>query len=125
MAEDNNNATSARSEKAPSDEAHIESAESAAATEHTARTASDENPDPTPSNDDKPEIPTAVGLGLIEENFVSRVSTVLNFYAPDVRLLPPMPAFHDDDDDDVDRHGEGNRSSRRRRRRGSDRPSNN
>ena len=124
MAEDNNNATSARSEKTPSDEAHIESAESVAATEQTARTASDGSSGPTPSNDDKPEIPTAVGLGLIEENFVSRVSTVLNFYAPDVRLLPPMPAFHDDDDDDVDRRGEGNRSSRRRRRRGSDRPSN-
>jgi len=106
MAEDNNNATSAPHDEVRSDEPHIEPAESA------------------PSGDEKPEIPTAVGLGLIDENFVSRVSTVLNFYAPDVRLLPPMPAFYDDDGDDDERHAEGNRSSRRRRRRGSDRPSN-
>jgi len=121
MAEDNNNETSTPSDEARSDEASVESS---AVTDHSARSASDENTAPASSDEENPEIPTAVGLGLIEENFVSRVSTVLNFYAPDVRLLPPMPAFSDDDDDDDERRGDGNRSSRRRRRRGSDRSSN-
>src|SRR5690606_847732 len=51
------------------------------------------------------------------ENFVSRVSTTLNFYAPDIRLFPPIEAAEDDRDEQGADAG-GNRSSRRRRRRG-------
>ncbi|WP_110589049.1 Rne/Rng family ribonuclease [Microbacterium suaedae] len=70
---------------------------------------------------DEPAIPTAVSLGLLPENFVSRVSTALSFYAPDVRLLPPLESFdeprRDERRDDGQDEG-GGRSSRRRRRRG-------
>ncbi|MFP3422977.1 hypothetical protein R0K19_26785, partial [Bacillus sp. SIMBA_161] len=46
------------------------------------------------TNEDKaPEIPTAVSLGLLEENFVSRVSTALKFHAPDISLFPPLPVY--------------------------------
>ncbi|MGB3374492.1 MAG: Rne/Rng family ribonuclease [Microbacterium sp.] len=63
---------------------------------------------------------TAVSLGLIPEVFVSKVSTQLHFYAPEIVPLPASTRRDDDDDrDDDDR---GSSSSRRggRRRRGSD-----
>nr|WP_274635654.1 Rne/Rng family ribonuclease [Microbacterium bovistercoris] len=40
---------------------------------------------------EKPAIPTAISLGLLPETFVSAVSTELNFYAPEITLLPPLP----------------------------------
>ncbi|WP_029145421.1 Rne/Rng family ribonuclease [Microbacterium luticocti] len=40
----------------------------------------------------EPEIPTAVSLGLLPEEFVSSVSTQLHFYAPEITLLPALPA---------------------------------
>jgi len=63
--------------------------------------------------DKAPEIPTAVSLGLLEENFVSRVSTALKFHAPDISLFPPLPVYDEVQQDDEG----GNRASRRRRRR--------
>src|SRR5690606_5061374 len=60
--------------------------------------ASDQSPEPAeaekapeaekPAAPVKPEPVTAVTLGLIPEVFVSRVSTQLHFYAPEVALLP-------------------------------------
>ncbi|MGO3320933.1 MAG: Rne/Rng family ribonuclease, partial [Microbacterium gubbeenense] len=97
------------------------------AREQEAATAAAEQAGKTQDDSGEPEIPTAVGLGLIEKDFVSRVSTVLNFYAPDPRLFPPVTSFddhfrddryRDNDNDFDDRRSDGNRSSRRRRRRG-------
>jgi len=60
--------------------------------------------------------PTAVSLGLLPETFVSQVSTALHFYAPDIALLPPLPADEDDDEDDQDdTPGRGRGRNRRRR----------
>jgi len=56
---------------------------------------------------------TAVGLGLLPENFVSSPSTALHFYAPQYTLLPALEVPDDDDDDDDQSQG-----GRRRRRRG-------
>ena len=121
MAEDNND-TSTPTRDVRADESVGASSAPGSDAEQSQR----EYTDRSSSNDSTdPEIPTAVGLGLIEENFVSRVSTVLNFYAPDIRLFPPAPSFDDHDRDDRyrseefdDRRGDSNRSSRRRRRRG-------
>jgi len=61
------------------------------------------------------ETPTAVSLGLLPETFVSAVSTELHFYAPDLSLLPPLPAA---------KPAEGNGPRRRNRRRGEGRDGN-
>ncbi len=118
MAEDNTNTT-------PQDDGATEVAE--AQTDEQAQEQSDRPDEPqaapeqerqaSDAADEEPEIPTAVSLGLLPENFVSRVSTTLNFYAPDIRLFPPIEAAEDDRDEQGDDAG-GNRSSRRRRRRG-------
>ena len=89
-----------------------------------AGSGADDSADGSGSDDSAPKIPTAVSLGLLPENFVSRVSTALAFYAPDVSLMPPLPAldeddYDEDDDSGSDRSSGGGRSSRRRRRRGS------
>ncbi|MFD5215115.1 Rne/Rng family ribonuclease [Microbacterium sp. NPDC058345] len=68
----------------------------------------------TPSGPETPSEPqrvTAVTLGLLPEVFVSKVSTQLHFYAPEVT---PLPARADDDQDEDDDRG----SRRGRRRRG-------
>ncbi|GAA3945149.1 Rne/Rng family ribonuclease [Microbacterium soli] len=68
-----------------------------------------------PVEPEQPEPVTAVSLGLLPEVFVSKVSTQLHFYAPEIVPLPAVR--HDDGDDD-----RGSSSSRRggRRRRGDD-----
>ncbi|MGF2947789.1 Rne/Rng family ribonuclease [Microbacterium alcoholitolerans] len=70
-----------------------------------------------PVEPEEPKPVTAVSLGLLPEVFVSKVSTQLHFYAPEI---VPLPAHsrRDDDDDDDDR-GPGSRRGGRRRR-GSD-----
>src|SRR5690606_33904546 len=57
---------------------------------------------------------TAVSLGLIPEVFVSRVSTQLHFYAPEITPLPARPGRERDDDQ------EETSGRRGRRRRGGD-----
>ncbi|WP_156759662.1 Rne/Rng family ribonuclease [Microbacterium karelineae] len=74
-------------------------------------------PAPDEAQSEEPVIPTAVSLGLLPENFVSRVSTALSFYAPDVRLLPQLEELDLPQQED-ERQDDGGRSSRRRRRRG-------
>ncbi|WP_193596251.1 Rne/Rng family ribonuclease [Microbacterium sp. YJN-G] len=77
--------------------------------------ASEPAPEPAASEPEEPQALTAVSLGLLPEVFVSRVSTQLHFYAPEV---VPLPAASHDDDDEDDR---GSSSARRgRRRRGSE-----
>ena len=115
MAEETNKQNESPDESAATDEPVSEAVESAAqgvSTEDAGET------EPSGESAEKtPEIPTAVSLGLIEENFVSRVSTALKFHAPDISLFPPIPvtAYDDANIDDES----GNRASRRRRRRGS------
>jgi ribonuclease E len=74
-----------------------------------------------PAEPETPQAVTAVSLGLIPEVFVSKVSTQLHFYAPEIVPLPASTRREDDDDheDDDDR---GSAFSRRggRRRRGSE-----
>ena len=60
-----------------------------------------------------PEPVTAVSLGLLPEVFVSRPSTQLHFYAPEVVPLPARPGPEDEVDEPGNRRG-------RRRRGGSD-----
>ncbi|MFJ6679531.1 Rne/Rng family ribonuclease [Microbacterium sp. NPDC091382] len=68
-----------------------------------------------PAEPAEPEVPTAVSLGLLPEQFVSAVSTALHFYAPEVAPLPALPR---DDRDDRDENGpEASGGSRRRNRR--------
>ena len=74
-----------------------------------------------PAEPEQPSVPepvTAVSLGLLPEVFVSKVSTQLHFYAPEIVPLPASAA-HDDEDDE-----RGSAFSRRgsstRRRRGGD-----
>ncbi|WP_417511408.1 Rne/Rng family ribonuclease [Microbacterium sp.] len=68
----------------------------------------------------KPEPVTAVTLGLIPEVFVSRVSTQLHFYAPEILPLPARPGRDRDRDHDIDRDSDqddapsGRRGRRRR-----------
>ncbi|MGP6171801.1 Rne/Rng family ribonuclease [Microbacterium sp. A204] len=68
----------------------------------------------------KPEPVTAVTLGLIPEVFVSRVSTQLHFYAPEIAALPARPGRDRDRDHDHDRDSDqddapsGRRGRRRR-----------
>ena len=45
-----------------------------------------------PEKQAEPEKPTAVSLGLLPEEFVSAVSTDLHFYAPEITVLPALPA---------------------------------
>ncbi|GAA2889279.1 Rne/Rng family ribonuclease [Microbacterium esteraromaticum] len=64
----------------------------------------------------EPEAPkpvTAVSLGLLPEVFVSKVSTQLHFYAPEV---VPLPARSSRDDDEGDDRGSAFRRGRGRRR---------
>ena len=93
-----------------------ESPDEAVAVEEVDESSTDETAGTT--EDDKgSEAPTAVGLGLIEENFVSRVSTALRFHAPDVTLFPPLPLYEASHADEEGEDEGGNRASRRRRRR--------
>ncbi|MFT4234822.1 MAG: Rne/Rng family ribonuclease [Microbacterium sp.] len=80
-------------------------------------TPADETPaDETPAiAEPEPEPITAVSLGLIAADFVSRPSTELHFYAPTIAPLPALPEPENDDDDE---QSGSNRSARRRRRRG-------
>lgn len=63
--------------------------------------------------EEKPQPVTAVSLGLIPENFVSRPSTQLSFYAPEIVLLPARRGQSNNEDQDAPS------SSSRRRNRGS------
>ncbi|GGF31523.1 hypothetical protein GCM10010922_03230 [Microbacterium sorbitolivorans] len=109
MAEETSNQT-----ESPDEAAAVE--EMTQATDEADESSTDEAAEA--ANDEKStEIPTAVSLGLIEENFVSRVSTALKFHAPDVSLFPPLPFFEASHSDDEGESETGNRSSRRRRRR--------
>lgn len=66
---------------------------------------------------------TAVSLGLIPEVFVSRVSTQLHFYAPEITPLPARPGRDRDRERGTARDAEQDDSSsgrRGRRRRGGD-----
>ncbi|WP_456285617.1 Rne/Rng family ribonuclease [Microbacterium sp. JZ70] len=75
--------------------------------------AEDEVPveDEVPAEEPEPEPVTAVSLGLLPADFVSRVTTDLHFYAPDITPLPALPEPEPEEQ-------QGGRSSRRRRRRG-------
>ncbi|PKI93155.1 ribonuclease E/G [Actinomycetales bacterium SN12] len=69
-----------------------------------------------PETSAEPEAPkpvTAVGLGLLPEVFVSKVSTQLHFYAPEI---VPLPARSSRDDDEGDDRESAFRRSRGRRR---------
>ena len=68
---------------------------------------------PAPPAPVEPEPITAVSLGLLPEVFVSRASTQLHFYAPELTLLPALPRREQESDDAGGRRG-------RRRRNGSD-----
>jgi ribonuclease E len=107
MAEETSNQTESPDESAVVEESPRE----AERAEEPAIEASTESADDEKGS----ETPTAVSLGLIEENFVSRVSTTLKFHAPDISMFPPLPVFEDVQPEDES----GNRASRRRRRRGS------
>ncbi|MFV0320202.1 MAG: Rne/Rng family ribonuclease [Microbacterium sp.] len=83
-----------------------------AETDAAAESEGDAEPDADATAEEatpEPEALTAVGLGLLPEEFVSQVSTALHFYAPEITLLPELPRH-----DPV----EGGSSPRRRRRRG-------
>jgi len=73
-----------------------------------------------PAQPAKSEPVTAVSLGLIPEVFVSRVSTQLRFYAPEIRPLPARPGRERDFGRDADRDNDrddapsGRRGRRRR-----------
>ena len=56
-----------------------------------------------------------MSLGLIPETFVSRVSTQLHFYAPEIVPLPARPGRDRDRDQDADEPGSSARRGRRRR----------
>ncbi len=58
-----------------------------------------------------PEAVTAVSLGLLPEAFVSRASTQLAFYAPEIVPLPARPRQDNDDDDDAPRRGRRGRGA--------------
>ncbi|WP_442928271.1 Rne/Rng family ribonuclease [Microbacterium sp. CCNWLW44] len=78
--------------------------------------AGEQQPEPEP--EPEPERPvTAVSLGLLPEVFVSRVSTQLHFYAPEIVPLPARPGRERDRDADEEQGG-GSSSRRGRRRRG-------
>ena len=68
---------------------------------------------PAPPAPVEPEPITAVSLGLLPEVFVSRASTQLHFYSPELTLLPALPRREQESDDAGARRG-------RRRRNGSD-----
>ncbi len=75
-------------------------------------TPADEETAPAETTDGPP---TAVSLGLLAEDFVSRVSTALHFYAPAIAPLPALPGRDDDfDDDDAERSSSSRRRNRRR-----------
>ncbi|MFB8146982.1 Rne/Rng family ribonuclease [Microbacterium sp. NPDC056003] len=68
--------------------------------------------EPETPGEPEPEAPlTAVGLGLLPEDFVSQVSTQLHFYAPEIAFLPPAP------DEERERDSEQSSGSTRRRSR--------
>ncbi|MGF3055091.1 Rne/Rng family ribonuclease [Microbacterium sp. YY-01] len=71
---------------------------------HDAETATEEKTEPAAV--------TAVSLGLLPEVFVSKVSTQLHFYAPEIVPLPALSPRHSDNDGASGRRG-------RRRRNGS------
>src|SRR5690606_12709766 len=64
-----------------------------------------------PAEPGAPKPVTAVSLGLLPEVFVSKVSTQLHFYAPEIVPLPA--ASHDDDGDDERGSGSSRRGGRR------------
>ncbi|WP_309066250.1 Rne/Rng family ribonuclease [Microbacterium sp.] len=76
-------------------------------------------PEPAPASEQpidseqaEPQPVTAVSLGLLPEVFVSKVSTQLHFYAPEI---VPLPARTRRDQDDEDDRGASGRRGRRRR----------
>ncbi|GEK86773.1 Rne/Rng family ribonuclease [Microbacterium aerolatum] len=92
------------------------SSEAGAATEPAAEPKADEKP----AKPAEPEPLTAVSLGLIPEVFVSRVSTQLHFYAPEIAPLPARPGRDRDRDSDRDTRDtdqDDSSSGRRGRRR--------
>ncbi|QGU28752.1 Rne/Rng family ribonuclease [Microbacterium oryzae] len=66
----------------------------------------------------EPEPVTAVSLGLLPAEFVSRVTTDLHFYAPQVAPLPALPEPEPEDSS----NGRSSSSRRRRRRGGPEEP---
>ncbi|MGO2049295.1 MAG: Rne/Rng family ribonuclease, partial [Microbacterium sp.] len=72
-----------------------------------------------PEKPAEPEPLTAVSLGLIPEVFVSRVSTQLSFYAPEITPLPARPGRERDTSRDHDDDSPSGRRGRRRRGGGS------
>ena len=80
-------------------------------------TAPEPEPEPEPESATepvKPEPLTAVSLGLLPEVFVSKPSTQLHFYAPEIVPLPARPS-RDRALDDDDSSGASGRRGRRRR----------
>ncbi|MFB7252336.1 Rne/Rng family ribonuclease [Microbacterium sp. NPDC056234] len=110
-------------EHAPAATADGEKAESDAATSEPvpaeAAKAAETKTEPAKTEPVKaaPEPLTAVGLGLIPETFVSRVSTQLHFYAPEIVPLPARPGRDRDRDRDREQESDESGSSARRGRR--------
>ncbi|WP_336646129.1 Rne/Rng family ribonuclease [Microbacterium sp. USHLN186] len=92
-------------------------AEPAEAPEAPATPAEPTPAEPAPA---EPTPVTAVSLGLLPEVFVSKVSTQLHFYAPEIVPLPAQQSRRDDDEDGDDERGSAFRRGRGRRRDGDD-----
>lgn len=99
-------------------------AEAAAEAEPVAAQPESTKPEAAKPEPIEPEPLTAVSLGLIPETFVSRVSTQLHFYAPEIQPLPARPGRDRDRGRDADRDrdrdqdaDEPSASARRGRRR--------
>ncbi|ALX67115.1 Rne/Rng family ribonuclease [Microbacterium sp. XT11] len=84
----------------------------------TPEAATPESGTPEVSEPEPPAPVTAVSLGLLPEVFVSRVSTQLHFYAPEIVPLPARPGRDRDVARDQEEPASGRRG--RRRRGGSD-----
>ncbi|WP_228479701.1 Rne/Rng family ribonuclease [Microbacterium abyssi] len=92
---------------------------SAAADEPTDRPSTESKAEKKPAKPAEPEPLTAVSLGLIPEVFVSRVSTQLHFYAPEIMPLPARPGRERDSSRDIDQDDAPSGRRGRRRRGGS------
>ncbi|WP_313478316.1 Rne/Rng family ribonuclease [Microbacterium sp.] len=69
----------------------------------------------SPTTSEEPQPVTAVSLGLLPEVFVSKVSTQLHFYAPEIVPLPAHGGRDDEGDDRDDRDSAFRRGRGRRR----------
>lgn len=106
-----------RTEAANQVEAHSETTEAGVGAAPDAALA---DPEGLPTSEAPPAV-TAVSLGLLPEVFVSRVSTQLRFYAPEIVPLPALPGRERSFDLSAERGQNQEESSSRgrgRRRRG-------